>query len=317
MAKASFAAQQATEQARQQTRAVQLEVLISKSETTQVNARAAAEIVSRNEVLAMLEPYKNDAAMKKVAEMRLEALTIDVESTKAEYASKLEVETAATVAAVEEEIKVTAQERMAAAAKAEIEALVKVWKARKFYQHVTDTADEYTATAKAAEEENQEVILQATLEAQRSEAAATLAGSMAEAAAIYDCEKIEASAKLTVAKGVAEAILEAEKATVAARRRAKRQRGCGGTQLRPSTRQPSSPPRGTPRRARAKDRLFQAQNDCNEQFQKADDMEKGRRPQRSSTGQGDGSGKGQQRISVETNAQMREATAQAKETRQL
>ena len=103
----------------------------------------------------------------------------------------------------------TAQERMAAAAKAEIEALVKVWKARKFYQHVTDTADEYTATAKAAEEENQEVILQATLEAQRSEAAATLAGSMAEAAAIYDCEKIEASAKLTVAKGVAEAILEA------------------------------------------------------------------------------------------------------------
>ena len=223
---------EALERASAQTRAVQLEVLVAKAETAAAVARAAASDVAKSETLALMEDSKNDTAMKKEANVRVAALTMDIEAAKKAFASKREAEMAVAADALEQaEERAKAAERVVAATNQEVGALVELSSALSVAAKASAAAaaDKAEAQLQAAyagadvmrrEAEVMKVELETRFEAASAEAKAKLESGMIKSEAMLEAAKAETAAKEVCLTAIADATVEAANTSAAAKEEA-------------------------------------------------------------------------------------------------
>ena len=211
----------AIEEANQQTRVIELALLVSKAETAQAVAKAKAADVSKNEVLDMLEPSKNDAAMKRVAEVRVAALSKDVDSAKLELNAKLDAERAVSVAALgEAEVRIKTNTTVVEASKAEILARIEQSSAEAVAAKATARRVLHAFRIQVADTNALQDELESRAPAVAAEGAARLEAAVNELSANVQAVEMEAVANTATFQAIADATLEGEKAKAAAKEEA-------------------------------------------------------------------------------------------------
>ena len=209
---------EAIENAMAEKRKTELEVLKTqvdlKGDVAAAIAKTAAAEKAQNDVLLMIEPSKNDASMKKIAELRLRAMTLDVESATLEFATKAEAAAASSTALQESnDVRFHAEENVINALNPEVEAYVQFSKASASSTHATSVAQEYVARVRAAEMEAARVEIEANADATSAIALAKLEYTKEESTATLEASDAEGIARATSQQTIAEATLDSEKKT--------------------------------------------------------------------------------------------------------
>ena len=216
LASAQRKAVETSEHAKAVARAAVLEAKIAKAAAAAAEAKAAAAVVSEKEMAAMNASVnlhgKNDAELRQAIEGRMEALTMELETTKARYDARLVAAGQAEAAKLEEaEERVAALERQLAAAREESSCLVE-WNSAKTHEaHLSSIVQAHEMQLKVGEAASK--LFRAEGEAKHAPTAllAPLEQSVADAAVHLEHAMAEAEAKAQCAELVHAAALDAEK----------------------------------------------------------------------------------------------------------
>ena len=197
-------------------RVIELEVLTAKADLKldiyAALAKAAAAERAQNETLAMIGPSKNDAEMKRVAEMRLKAVTLDLEATIHEFAQKREADCAEkAVSLAEANGRASSAESVVAKLNPEVHAFELLAQASSVRTHATSVANEYDSRVQEAEAKAVKMEVEANAEATMASALARMEYIKDEAAATMEANEAELAARATASKVIADTTLEAEK----------------------------------------------------------------------------------------------------------
>ena len=197
-------------------RVIELEVLTAKADLKldiyAALAKAAAAERAQNETLAMIGPSKNDAEMKRVAEMRLKAVTLDLEATIHEFAQKREADCAEkAVSLAEANGRASSAESVVAKLNPEVHAFELLAQASSVRTHATFVANEYDSRVQEAEAKAVKMEVEANAEATMASALARMEYIKDEAAATMEANEAELAARATASKVIADTTLEAEK----------------------------------------------------------------------------------------------------------